>query len=141
MSIAIKNFEKNPLKLYSWNVNGIRACLAKEGLQNFLKTYDPEVLCVNEIKIDHETLTKSAIEKQIPKCYHQYYNCCKTRRGYSGTAVFTKGNFIAPIIVKPLNVTFGLGIEKHDGEGRLITCEFKKVNLLVFTDLMVNSSS
>lgn len=94
--------------LMSWNVNGIRAAI-KKGFEDFLHEYDPDILCLQETKAEKE---------QVPldlEGFHTYWNSAK-RKGYSGTAVFTK--------IKPLNVHYGMNIEKHDQEGRVITLEF-----------------
>ncbi len=96
------------MKLISWNVNGIRSAL-KKGFLDFVKTHNPDVLCLQEIKI-HE----SPFPKELPE-YEHIWNHAK-KLGYSGTAVLTK--------IKPLAITHGLAIAKHDEEGRLITVEF-----------------
>ncbi len=96
------------MKLISWNVNGIRSAL-KKGFLEFVRKEKPDVLCVQEIKAMPEDVTVD-----LPG-YEQYWNSAE-RRGYSGTAVFTR--------VKPLKVTLGLGQEKHDKEGRVIRAEF-----------------
>jgi len=80
------------------------------------------ILCLNEIKVDDEKLEKMGYHKHIPDCYEQYWNCCKVKKGYAGTAIFTK--------VKPLSVQYDLGIPKHDGEGRAITMEFAEFVLV-----------
>lgn len=94
------------MEIISWNVNGIRAAI-KKGLLDFLKKENPEIFCTQEIKSDK-------IDIAISKEYFQYWNPAH-KKGYSGTALFTK--------VKPLNVKYN--IEKHDTEGRVITAEFK----------------
>ncbi len=96
------------MKLISWNVNGIRACLGK-GFMEFFSEADADVFCLQETK-----LSEGQLELELPG-YYQYWNYAE-KKGYSGTAIFTK--------VKPLNVTYGLGIELHDKEGRVITAEF-----------------
>lgn len=80
------------------------------------------IICLNEIKIDQEKLEKSGFCNRISKDYEQYWNCCKVSKGYSGTAIFTK--------VKPLSVKYDIDIAKHDGEGRVITMEFKEFVLV-----------
>lgn len=96
------------MKLISWNVNGIRACM-KKGFEDFFADADADIFCIQESKCQEGQVTL-----ELPG-YHQYWNYAK-RKGYSGTAVFTKK--------KPLSVAYGLGIEEHDQEGRVITCEF-----------------
>ena len=97
------------MKLISWNVNGLRAAL-KKGFTDFVLKENPDILCLQETKPPG-----AAIETGLSG-YEQFWNHAQ-KLGYSGTAVFTK--------VKPLNVSNGLGIEKHDNEGRVITCEYK----------------
>lgn len=96
-------------KLISWNVNGLRACVKKNFL-DFFNEVDADMFCVQETK-----LQEGQIELDL-KGYHDYWNYAE-KKGYSGTAIFTKE--------KPLNVTLGLGIEEHDKEGRVITLEFE----------------
>lgn len=97
------------MKLISWNVNGIRACINK-GFLDFFKEADADIFCIQESKVS-ENQVKLELEG-----YYQYWNYAN-RRGYSGTAVFTKK--------EPLSVTNGIGIEEHDKEGRVITLEFE----------------
>ena len=96
------------MKLISWNVNGLRACVQK-GFTEYLTGSGADVFCIQESK-----LQEGQIELDLPE-YHQYWNCAE-RKGYSGTAVFTK--------VEPRDVTYGIGIEEHDKEGRVITLDF-----------------
>ena len=95
-------------KLISWNVNGLRACLGK-GFLDFVTKENPDVLCLQEIK-----LQAGQLSLDLPG-YEQYWNYAE-KKGYSGTAVFTKQS--------PLSVSYGLGIEEHDHEGRVITLEY-----------------
>lgn len=95
-------------KLISWNVNGLRACVDK-GFLNFFHEINADIFCLQETK-----LSEGQIKLDIPD-YHQYWNYAE-KKGYSGTAIFTKE--------EPLSVQYGLGIEKHDHEGRVITLEF-----------------
>ena len=97
------------MRLISWNVNGIRACVQK-GFLDFFKEVDADVFCIQESK-----LQAGQINLEL-EGYHQYWNYAE-RKGYSGTAIFTK--------VKPLSVSYGIDIEEHDKEGRVITLEFK----------------
>ena len=96
------------MKLISWNVNGIRACVQK-GFLDFFKEVDADVFCIQESK-----LQEGQINLEL-EGYYQYWNYAE-RKGYSGTAIFTK--------VKPLSVSYGINIEEHDKEGRVITLEF-----------------
>lgn len=95
-------------KMISWNVNGLRACVGK-GFLEFMKEQDADIFCVQETK-----LQAGQIDLDLPQ-YHQYWNYAE-RKGYSGTAIFTKE--------EPLSVTYGIGMEEHDHEGRVITLEF-----------------
>lgn len=95
-------------KLVSWNVNGIRACLGKDFYYSFA-SLDADIFCLQETKMQ-----QGQAELDLPG-YHQYWNYAE-KKGYSGTAIFTKE--------EPLAVTFGIGIEEHDHEGRVITLEF-----------------
>ncbi|MCH5266526.1 MAG: exodeoxyribonuclease III [Lachnospiraceae bacterium] len=96
------------MKLISWNVNGLRACVGKNFME-FFQEIDADIFCVQETK-----LQEGQIELSLPG-YHQYWNYAE-KKGYSGTAVFTKK--------EPLSVSLGLGIEEHDKEGRVITLEY-----------------
>lgn len=98
------------LKLISWNVNGLRAVM-KKGFMEFFESVDADVFCLQEIK-----LQEGQIELDLPS-YDTYWNYA-LKKGYSGTAIFTKR--------KPLAVHYGLGIEEHDTEGRVITLEFEE---------------
>ena len=98
------------MKLVSWNVNGLRA-IYKKGFEETFKELNADVFCIQETKMQ-----EGQIELEL-QGYHQYYNYAE-RKGYSGTAIFTKKD--------PINVTYGIGIEEHDKEGRVITLEFDK---------------
>ena len=102
------------MKLISWNVNGIRACLNK-GFSEFFKDANAEIFCLQETKCQ-----PGQVELNFDG-YESYWNSAE-KKGYSGTAIFTK--------VKPINVTYGIGIEEHDKEGRIITLEFEKFYLV-----------
>ncbi len=97
------------MKLISWNVNGIRACTGK-GFLEFFKEIDADIFCIQESKMQ-----AGQLDLDLPG-YHQYWNYAE-KKGYSGTAVFTKK--------EPLSVANGIGIEEHDKEGRVITLEFE----------------
>lgn len=98
------------MKLVSWNVNGIRACLTK-GFENFFKEINADIFCIQETKCQ-----EGQIQLEF-KGYTSYWNSAE-KKGYSGTAIFTK--------IKPKKVTYGIGKEEHDKEGRVITLEFDK---------------
>lgn len=102
------------LKLISWNVNGLRAQVRKGFLEK-LEALDPDILCLQEIK-----LSEGQLELDLEH-YEEYYNYAE-RKGYSGTAIFTKK--------KPLSVTYGIGIPEHDQEGRVITMAFESFILV-----------
>ena len=97
------------MKLISWNVNGIRACLTK-GFEDFFNKIDADIFCIQETKCQ-----VGQVDLEFDG-YTSYWNSAE-KKGYSGTAIFTKK--------KPLKVTYGMGIEEHDKEGRVITLEFK----------------
>lgn len=101
-------------KMISWNVNGLRACVQK-GFLEYFKEADADIFCLQESK-----LQEGQIELPL-EGYHQYWNYAK-KKGYSGTAVFSKE--------EPLSVTYGIGIEEHDQEGRVITLEFSTYYLV-----------
>ena len=95
-------------KMISWNVNGLRACM-KKGFQEYFEAADADIFCLQETK-----LQEGQIDLELPG-YHQYWNYAE-KKGYSGTALFTKE--------EPISVRYGIGIEEHDMEGRVITAEF-----------------
>lgn len=98
------------MKLVSWNVNGLRA-IYKKGFKESFKELNADIFCIQETKMQ-----EGQIKLEL-QGYNQYYNYAE-RKGYSGTAIFTKKD--------PINVTYGIGIEEHDKEGRVITLEFDK---------------
>ena len=98
------------MKLVSWNVNGLRA-IYKKGFEETFKELNADIFCIQETKMQEGQI------KLDLQGYNQYYNYAE-RKGYSGTAIFTKKD--------PINVTYGIGIEEHDKEGRVITLEFDK---------------
>ena len=97
------------MKFISWNVNGIRACVQK-GFLEFFKEQDADIFCIQESKMQAGQL------KLDLEGYHQYWNYAE-KKGYSGTAIFTKQ--------QPISVQYGIGIDEHDHEGRVITLEFE----------------
>ena len=111
------------MKFISWNVNGLRACVQK-GFLDFFHEVDADIFCLQETK-----LQEGQIDLDLPN-YYQYWNYAK-KKGYSGTAIFTKK--------QPINVSYGIGIEEHDMEGRVITLEFE--NFYFITVYTPNSQS
>ena len=97
------------MKLISWNVNGLRAVMGKN-FMDFFNDVDADIFCLQETK-----LQAGQIEMDLPG-YHQYWNYAD-KKGYSGTAIFTKK--------EPVSVSYGIGIDEHDHEGRVITLEFE----------------
>lgn len=106
------------MKLVSWNVNGLRAAITK-GFADFFNEVNADIFCIQETKMQEEQITDEI--RNIFKEYYSYWNSA-LKKGYSGTAVFTKE--------KPINVTYGIGIEEHDKEGRVITLEYKEFYLV-----------
>ncbi len=97
------------MRIISWNVNGLRSVISKALFKTFVELSQPDCICLQETK------TRDKVEVDLPG-YVEFWNHAK-KAGYAGTAIFTK--------VKPTNVTYGIGISKHDDEGRVITAEFK----------------
>lgn len=113
------------MKIISWNVNGIRAILKKDDFIDLINSENPDVFCMGETKISCPFLNvQEEITKKLKSKYFHYWSPCKTKKGYSGTAIYTKK--------EPENVIYGLkiGDTEHDDEGRVITCEFKKYYLI-----------
>ena len=111
------------MKLISWNVNGLRACVTK-GFKERFQELDADIFCIQESK-----LQEGQIDLSLPS-YYQYWNYAK-KKGYSGTAIFTKK--------EPLSVNYGIGIPEHDEEGRVITLEYE--NYYLITCYTPNSQS
>ena len=105
------------MKLATWNVNGIRSVLNKGALQEYVLESNPDILCLQETKAQQDQVELGMEFSE----YDVYFNSA-VKKGYSGTAIFTK--------VKPLSVTYGIGIEEHDQEGRVITAEFEQFYLV-----------
>jgi len=103
------------MKLISWNVNGLRAIVKKDDFMNFFRTQDADVFCLQETKMQPNQL-----EMDLPG-YHQYYNSA-VRKGYSGVAIYSKR--------EPLSVSYGIGLEEHDQEGRVLTAEYEDFYLV-----------
>ena len=103
------------MKFISWNVNGIRAVI-KKGFYDFVENYNPDILCLQEIKAN-----KEQVDLKLDSYPYQYWNSAE-KKGYSGTSIFSK--------IKPINEMYGIGIEEHDQEGRVITLEFEDYYLV-----------
>lgn len=115
--------EKEFMKLISWNVNGLRACVQK-GFVEYFKEAEADIFCIQESKMQ-----AGQLDLELPG-YFQYWNYAE-RKGYSGTAVFTKK--------EPVSVSYGIGIEEHDHEGRVITLEYE--NFYMVTVYTPNSQN
>ena len=102
------------MKLISWNVNGLRACVGK-GFTDFVAEKQPDMLCLQETKLQEGQIDLEFLG------YKSYWNYAD-KKGYSGTAIFTKQ--------EPLSVAYGIGVEEHDQEGRVITLEFETFYLI-----------
>ena len=102
------------MKLISWNVNGLRAVMNK-GFKEFFESIDADAICLQETKLQEGQI------EFAPEGYYTYWNSA-VKKGYSGTVIFTKA--------KPINVTYGIGIEEHDQEGRVITAEYERFYLV-----------
>lgn len=102
------------IKLVSWNVNGLRACIGK-GFMDWFKSVDADIVCLQEIK-----LQEGQIELDL-EGYNMFWNYAE-KKGYSGTAIFTK--------IKPVCAAYGIGIDEHDKEGRVITLEYENFYLV-----------
>ncbi len=103
------------MKIISWNVNGIRAVM-KKGFPDFVKKYDPDILCLQETKAHPDQ-----VDELLHDYEHHFWNSAD-KKGYSGTAIFSK--------IKPLNVSYGGGIDVGDTEGRIVTAEFDEFFLV-----------
>ena len=103
------------MKLISWNVNGLRACINK-GFNDFFENINADIFCIQETKMQEEQAENINYDG-----YLKYMNSA-IKKGYSGTAIFTK--------IKPLNVYYGIGKDEHDKEGRVITLEYDKFFLV-----------
>lgn len=114
--------EKGSFKIIHWNINGLRPLLSTKELDNLIKTEDPDMLCFNETKITPELITKMSYNTLFSNKYKSFFYCPTKKIGYAGTAIFTKYN--------PNSVSYGIGKEEHDLEGRVITAEFPSFYLI-----------
>lgn len=114
LELRRRNGRELIMKLVSWNVNGIRACV-KKGFLDYFKTVDADIFCLQETKLQQDQITLEL------EGYHQYWNYAM-KKGYSGTAVFTKK--------KPISVKYGIGLNDDEPEGRIITIEYDSFYLV-----------
>ena len=106
------------MKFISWNVNGLRAAINK-GLEDFIKTQDADFICIQETKMQEEQITSEILK--VFNGYKLFFNSAE-KKGYSGTLICAK--------TEPINVTYGIGIDEHDKEGRVITLEYEDFYLV-----------
>lgn len=111
------------IKIIAWNVNSIRSLITKVDLNEFLKKNNPDIFCMSETKLScPDLLIQQDLMKKISSYKYRYYNTCTARKGYSGTAIWSKK--------KAINMHLGINNEEHDKEGRVITLEFKDYYLV-----------
>lgn len=109
------------MRIIAWNINGIRATMATDDLTNLIKDEKPDVICFGETKLSCPIdTTSNKLDKLYPSYKYKYYSTCSVKKGYSGTAIFSKK--------KPINAMYGL--DSFDSEGRVITLEFKEFYLI-----------
>jgi exodeoxyribonuclease III len=114
------------VRIYSWNVNGLRA-IEKKGFIDWIKEEQPDILCIQETKIQKEQINDKLNNIEG---YKSYFSCAE-RKGYSGVAIYTKE--------EPISVSYGIGIEKFDSEGRILICEYD--NFMLFNIYFPNGQS
>jgi exodeoxyribonuclease-3 len=111
------------MKIISWNVNGLRSLIKKHDLNDFFNKYKPDVFCMSEIKLSCPYFkVENELLDKVKGYKYRYWNVCTAKQGYSGVSVWCKK--------EPLSITYGIGKEKHDEEGRIITCEFDNFYLI-----------
>ena len=120
-SAAYQDFQNGQCDIWCWNINGFNAAVNKGTIQSFFSELDPTILCLNETKLQELTIDAKKFHEIVPEGYEQYWNCSTAKKGYSGTAIFTK--------VKPLWVQNDFD-DKHNTEGRSISMEFEKFVLV-----------
>jgi exodeoxyribonuclease III len=112
-------FHLPTIKISAWNINGLKAVMSRGDLVYYINQAKPDVLCLNEIRLNDSALEQLKSLEVFEKLgYYSYYNCCSTKGGYSGTCILSK--------YKPISVTKGMNVIKHDSEARIITLEFEK---------------
>ena len=110
-------------KIIAWNVNSIRSLVDKVDLEGFLKKENPQIFCMSETKLScPDLIVRESLREKIKGFKHRFYSTCTARKGYSGTAIWSKK--------KPLSHVYGLGNKELDNEGRVITLEFKEFYLI-----------
>ena len=122
--ISFPTDENQLIKIIMWNVAGLRSFLQNKDIDNLIKEENPDIICFNETKMDEELIEKLNLKKMFQEKFNfnSYWYCCTEKKGYSGTAILTK--------YKPLSVSYGMNIPKHDKEGRIITLEYDKFFLI-----------
>ena len=112
-------------------MNGLRSVIRDGHLERFIEEADPDVLCINETKVDYESLTKEGIKDYMARWFPtklQFWNCCKFKKGYAGVVILVKSDFAGGA---PLKVKYDFGEKgKHDQEGRTVTCVFREFFLV-----------
>jgi exodeoxyribonuclease III len=109
------------MKIIAWNINGMRAIITKKDLYNLIEEANPDIICFGETKLTCPIISvKNTLEEKITGYKYRYFSQCSIKKGYSGTAIFSKK--------KPLNIYYG--IEQHDVEGRVITLEYNNFYLI-----------
>jgi len=114
--------ENKIIKIIQWNINGLRPLLRRKELDNLIKEEDPDFICFNETKIDNDLIEKLNLKNIYNKTYKSFWYCPDEKKGYSGTAILTK--------YEPISVNYGINVDKHDKEGRVLTIEFDKFFLI-----------
>ena len=111
------------MKIIAWNVNGLRAIISKNYLFDMIKNEDPDIVCLGETKLSCPIIdTTTILNEKLDEYKYKYFSQCTEKKGYSGTAIFSKK--------KPKSVLYGMKKNEHDQEGRLITLEFSKFYLI-----------
>ncbi len=111
------------MKIIAWNVNGLKSLIKEHDLNAFLKKHNPDIFCMSEIKLTCPINNiQSKLQKNIEGYKYRFWSPCISKKGYSGTTIWSK--------IKPMSVFQGIGIPKHDTEGRVITIEFDKYYLI-----------
>src|SRR5574343_419962 len=108
------SFSRQTISIVSWNLNGLRAWVKKSSVLDFCRKDEFDVLCFNETKLQDSHVEEA--KRHFPQYPHQFWSCSQAKKGYSGTAILSK--------VEPIRFTEGIGMSKHDDEGRTITAEF-----------------
>lgn len=121
ISLLSENPQKTTIKIIHWNINGLRRIIQTGSLQKLFTTMKPDILCLNEIKMTETKIHEYRIITWVPQTHVYYLNCCKAK-GSHGIGIISGLN--------PKSVRYGMGIEKHDREARLITLEFESFYLV-----------